>query len=92
MKNWMTHVPGNTELARMAIPGTHNSGANGPAVFGRNQNWQIETQLEYGIRFLDIRLTDSPEGNAFVVKHGSVNFGRFSYHIMLRAPLFATKS
>lgn len=58
-KNWMSHIPDETNISKLNIPGTHNSGAffklSPPSV--RCQGGSIDHQLKNGIRFLDIRLS-----------------------------------
>ncbi|MBF0554712.1 MAG: hypothetical protein HQK96_09200 [Nitrospirae bacterium] len=59
----MAELPDSTRLIDMAIPGTHDSAANAGYCFttnGKAQNWDVATQLNNGIRFLDVRLMDDP--------------------------------
>lgn len=52
---WMKHIPNQTSISELSIPGTHNSlslyGGNIP----QTQTLSISSQLEMGIRFLDVR-------------------------------------
>lgn len=65
MTDWMRELPNDMPLSRVSMPGTHDS-----ATFdlwpmpvnweylrecGRTQEWDIATQLNCGIRFLDLR-------------------------------------
>ncbi|AMD19265.1 HBR364Cp [Eremothecium sinecaudum] len=55
--NWMREVDPETQLSKLSIAGTHNSAAcykNLPGV--RCQDDSVTTQLENGVRFLDVRL------------------------------------
>ncbi len=64
--NWMSNLPYGTKLSDLSIPGTHDSGATtgdfrifnppGTADFCNAQSASISTQLNYGVRFLDIRI------------------------------------
>ncbi len=55
---WMKDVDDNTLITTMSIPGTHDSGATHSIfdVAGKCQDTTIKTQLELGVRFLDLRL------------------------------------
>jgi 1-phosphatidylinositol phosphodiesterase len=61
--NWMSELNDDLTIDQLSIPGTHDSGTKktgpGPA---HTQNFDIETQLQDGIRFLDIRV-----GNNLVI-------------------------
>lgn len=72
MNSWMTGIADNTSIARITIPGTHDSGARFEPVAGtaKCQNLTIAEQLEAGVRFLDIRCRHI--GDAFAIHHGSI--------------------
>lgn len=72
MNNWMTGIADNTSIARITIPGTHDSGARFEPVAGtaKCQDLTIAQQLEAGVRFLDIRCRHI--GDAFAIHHGSI--------------------
>ncbi|MBQ9731336.1 MAG: phosphatidylinositol-specific phospholipase C [Bacilli bacterium] len=55
---WMSKVDDNTPVTELSIPGTHDSGATRSIfdVSGKCQDTSIETQLNIGVRFFDIRL------------------------------------
>lgn len=59
--DWMTALPDFLPLSELSIPGTHDSGAYG---FGlettETQSMTIGTQLAAGIRFLDLRVGQTP--------------------------------
>ncbi len=67
-KNWISQLPQsmkNKSIASITIPGTHDSGTkNLPIAFG-TQYSSIEEQLNFGVRFLDIRLN-----NGLFIAHG----------------------
>ncbi|KAH3918448.1 hypothetical protein HBH56_036780 [Parastagonospora nodorum] len=75
-KKWMSTLPDTLPLSAISIPGTHNSHAHYRALPSvRCQVADIETQLDQGIRFLDIRLqpvhaTDPTKKDLFLV-HGA---------------------
>jgi 1-phosphatidylinositol phosphodiesterase len=63
--------PDGVKLSQLAIPGTHDSGADG----GRDNDMlytqclNFDEQLRYGIRFFDIRVRHF--GNSFAIHHGA---------------------
>ena len=68
---WMGHLPDETLLKDISIPGTHDSGANfGSWVDAQTQSWNITSQLRSGIRYIDIRCRRS--GSEFGIQHGLV--------------------
>jgi 1-phosphatidylinositol phosphodiesterase len=71
---WMKDISDSTKLEDMSIPGSHDSGAlySLADLSGRCQDLNIESQLNIGIRYLDIRL--KYEGNEnFKIIHGPVD-------------------
>ncbi|HDR7618080.1 hypothetical protein COL71_28835 [Bacillus mycoides] len=75
--NWMNKMPGTLKISELSIPGTHNSmsrygGGLYPDDYIKTQTMDVNTQLNSGIRYLDIRLRK--ESNALLkAYHGSVN-------------------
>ncbi|KAI3404726.2 hypothetical protein KGF56_002494 [Candida oxycetoniae] len=64
-KNWIEQIPDDTKISTLSIPGTHNSGACHTALPSvQCQGESITSQLEHGVRFLDIRV-----GRLFVGKN-----------------------
>ncbi|MCI1245164.1 MAG: phosphatidylinositol-specific phospholipase C [Bacilli bacterium] len=56
--DWMAALPSDRPLSSLSLPGTHDSGAT-HSLFdsaGKCQDASIREQLDYGARFLDIRL------------------------------------
>ena len=56
--DWMSGLADSTSLSRVSLPGTHDSGATVPLydLAGKCQDASIAEQLNYGARFLDVRL------------------------------------
>ena len=56
--DWMSKVGDDVNILDLSIPGTHDSGAQHSIadVAGKCQDLSISSQLEIGVRFLDIRL------------------------------------
>ena len=83
LSNWMAALDDRLTMDQLSIPGTHDSGTqkigSGPY---HTQNFGITQQLADGIRFLDIRLTQtssSKPGDPLLVYHGDkschISFG-----------------
>ena len=69
--NWMLKLPNETNVMRINVPGTHDSGALlGGNVF-KTQVLTLKQQLNAGIRYFDIRCQQVK--NAFQIYHGPVN-------------------
>lgn len=52
---WMSKLPDEIKLSQLTIPGTHNSLAVDCSPFAKCQKMPLNYQLNYGIRYLDIR-------------------------------------
>ncbi|MGA3162004.1 MAG: phosphatidylinositol-specific phospholipase C [Terracidiphilus sp.] len=74
--NWMKKIPDSVNLAELSIPGTHESGALHEPAGGtaKTQNLSIPQQLDFGIRFLDIRCSVSENEHALLIFHGKQPF------------------
>jgi 1-phosphatidylinositol phosphodiesterase len=67
---WMANADDSLSLARLSLPGTHDSAALYEAIpkSAKTQNLDIAQQLGIGVRFLDIRLRNVSD--SLVVYHG----------------------
>lgn len=72
-ENWMKKVSGDTALASLSIPGSHDAGAfhSFADLSGKCQDLSIAEQLNAGARFFDIRLQQ--RNNVLKVVHGFVD-------------------
>lgn len=70
---WMKKLSDDTLISEMAIPGTHDSGATHSIfdISGKCQDITIDTQLNIGVRFFDIRL--KLKNDEFVIVHSFVD-------------------
>ncbi|MEU2507799.1 phosphatidylinositol-specific phospholipase C [Streptomyces sp. NPDC007863] len=66
---WMAAHGDGTALARLTIPGTHDSGARFGGPWSECQNTTIAQQLDSGVRFLDVRCRVT--GGSFAIHHGA---------------------
>jgi len=59
--NWMSNIPDNTPLRRLAIPGTHDAATSSilTTTLGKDQMFTLEEQLDMGVRYFDLRIGDS---------------------------------
>ncbi|MES2998275.1 MAG: phosphatidylinositol-specific phospholipase C domain-containing protein [Pseudomonadota bacterium] len=93
--DWMKEIHDDTRLTELAIPGTHDSATfnfeKSDAISYKilidsvvTQTLTISQQLQYGIRFLDLRVRHS--GDSLVMHHGSfdlrIMFGDVMYDIV----------
>ncbi|KAG4082823.1 PLC-like phosphodiesterase [Neocallimastix lanati (nom. inval.)] len=66
-RKWMSLLPEDLKLNKLNIPGTHDSGTfrvtTAVSAFAQTQNLSIKEQLENGIRYLDLRLSDDEESS-----------------------------
>lgn len=72
-RNWMKNLDDSAKINSISIPGTHDSGAiySIADVAGKCQSLTIESQLNAGVRFLDIRLKQN--GNKLALVHSFVD-------------------
>lgn len=73
LKKWMDEIPDYTDITKITIPGTHNSGArfdlhSALQNAGKTQNLKISEQLDRGVRYLDIRC--KIKKNNLAIYHG----------------------
>ncbi|WP_354643685.1 phosphatidylinositol-specific phospholipase C [Kitasatospora camelliae] len=68
--DWLSTLPADSRLARLSIPGTHDSCALYGAPLAQTQTLSLPDQFAAGVRFLDIRCR-AIDG-VFAIHHGSV--------------------
>ncbi|AFU17330.1 putative two domain protein (plasmid) [Bacillus thuringiensis MC28] len=74
--NWMANIPDSRRIGELSIPGTHGSMALHGGVAGAighiaiNQTMDLTTQLNSGIRYIDIRCRHYH--NNFAIHHGQI--------------------
>ncbi|WP_026123216.1 phosphatidylinositol-specific phospholipase C [Nocardiopsis chromatogenes] len=66
---WMGGLPDDASLASLSVPGTHDTGAWTGSVWSRTQDMDLSTQLESGVRALDVRTRHYRD--AFPIHHGA---------------------
>ncbi|MGV9313736.1 phosphatidylinositol-specific phospholipase C [Streptomyces sp. NPDC003691] len=82
--HWMGYVTSGRHLTAMTLPGTHNSCSTSGGFIAQCQDWDLPTQLNKGIRFLDIRLNGlAGTANEMGLYHGPVYMSK-RYQDVLR--------
>ena len=69
-ERWMKRLDNDKYISDVVLPGTHNSASYHPSLpfFSKCQEFDIESQLKKGFRYLDIRLDATEDGLRLV--HG----------------------
>ena len=102
-KQWMKYVPDSKNLSLLSIPGSHDTMAYkistdalghipGYGIFAdvvRTQSMNLETQLNAGIRALDIRIGHN--GDDFRIHHGPIDLNSNFYETMTTINAFLDK-
>ncbi|MEB4814617.1 phosphatidylinositol-specific phospholipase C domain-containing protein [Bacillus thuringiensis] len=85
--NWMGRIPDSRRISELSIPGTHGSMALHGGVAGTigdiaiNQTMNLETQLNSGIRYIDIRCRH--HHNNLAIHHGQIfQHAFFGSHVL----------
>lgn len=83
LTSWMQNISGQTLVAKLSIPGTHDTGAyvtGGPMIITQDLN--IEQQLNAGIRAMDMRLV-AMNNDHLEIYHGiSAQHLNFEYDVL----------
>ena len=76
-RDWMSRISDDKLISELSIPGTHDTMAYNPDLkflnITRTQTISLENQLNIGIRYLDIRLTN--QSDRFDINHGAIYLG-----------------
>src|SRR5262249_39764989 len=71
--NWMAPLPDTSGLSQLTLPGTHESCTAFLTEAASCQNWDLATQLQHGIRYVDIRCRQIQD--VFAIHHGNIYVG-----------------
>ncbi|KAE8281915.1 hypothetical protein D5F01_LYC19304 [Larimichthys crocea] len=78
--SWMATIPDDLPLSEVTMPGTHNTMALYGGVYAECQTWSLASQLQAGIRYLDIRVRHV-KGN--LTLHHGVSYQRAHFgHVL----------
>jgi 1-phosphatidylinositol phosphodiesterase len=71
--DWMGGIDGSVRLSQLTIPGSHDAGARFEPIAGTTkcQEFTLAEQMNFGVRFLDIRCRHVKD--AFAIYHGSAD-------------------
>jgi|LAHS01.1.fsa_nt_gb 1-phosphatidylinositol phosphodiesterase len=90
-EEWMSSLPDDRSLTRLSIPGSHDCGARYSAgdLSGKCQDSSISEQLNFGVRFFDVRLYNY--NDSLLVCHSFIdeNLSLASFVISVRAFLLS---
>jgi 1-phosphatidylinositol phosphodiesterase len=90
LSTWMSHVPDDTLLSNITIPGTHDSCAKSNIPFVRTQYLSITKQMEAGIRFVDLRCRVDGAGELYMYHGGiPINMPRYLKFDTIMNEIFA---
>ena len=67
-QNWMSQLDGNLFLARLSIPGSHDSCTKGLILSAETQSKTLSEQLDCGVRLFDLR--PRWDGDEMYIYHG----------------------
>ncbi|XP_029298663.1 uncharacterized protein LOC115015465 [Cottoperca gobio] len=79
--SWMASIPDDQPLSEVTIPGTHNTMALFGGVYAECQTWSLASQLQAGVRFLDVRVRHI-KGNLTI--HHGVSYQRAHFGQVLQ--------
>ncbi|XP_071355510.1 1-phosphatidylinositol phosphodiesterase [Trachinotus anak] len=78
--SWMASIPDDQPLSEVTMPGTHNTMALYGGVYAECQTWSLASQLQAGVRFLDVRVRHV-NGNLTI--HHGVSYQRAHFgHVL----------
>ncbi|KAM9340229.1 1-phosphatidylinositol phosphodiesterase [Symphorus nematophorus] len=78
--SWMASIPDEQPLSEVTMPGTHNTMALYGGIYAECQTWSLASQLQAGVRYLDIRLRHV-KGNLTI--HHGVSYQRAHFgHVL----------
>ena len=69
--NWMSNIKDDTLVNEIVMPGSHDAGSYKMVWLGETQQFNIDQQLEMGIRYFDLRV--NKKGDEYVIFHSIIN-------------------
>lgn len=85
--SWMRHIPDDVNITSLSIPGTHDTMTYSiKKLEFQCQNWNLTTQLNAGLRYIDIRAR--MKNNALHIFHASEPTGYSFRDVLLAAFAF----
>lgn len=71
---WMKYLSDDVKLNNVVIPGSHDAGTSGMANYAETQSHQMDSQMKYGIRYFDIRVSKKGENLYFFHNFDNKNY------------------
>ena len=72
LSNWMSNINDEVLVNEVVIPGSHDAGTYKMNWLGETQQFDIDKQLEMGVRYFDIRVNKIDDNN-YVIFHSIIN-------------------
>lgn len=72
LSNWMSNINDEVLVNEVVIPGSHDAGTYKMNWLGETQQFDIDKQLEMGVRYFDIRVNKIDDGD-YVIFHSIIN-------------------
>ena len=69
--NWMSNINDETLINEIVMPGAHDAGCYKMVWLGETQQFNIEKQLQMGVRYFDIRV--NKKDSEYVIFHSIIN-------------------
>ena len=69
--DWMSNIKDDINVNEIVMPGSHDAGSYKMVWLGETQNFNIEQQLEMGVRYFDLRVNKMDE--EYVIFHSIIN-------------------
>ncbi len=66
--SWMDYIVDDALVSDVVMPGSHDAGSYNMSYLGRTQGYPIETQLDMGVRYFDLRVNKTDKG--YFLFHG----------------------
>ena len=72
LSNWMSNINDEVLVNEVIIPGSHDAGTYKMNWLGETQQFDIDKQLEMGVRYFDIRVNKTDDGK-YLIFHSIIN-------------------
>ncbi len=73
--SWLGYIKDDALVSNIALPGSHDAGSYNMSYLGRTQGYSIQTQLDMGTRYFDLRVNKTDKG--YFMFHGPFNGENF---------------
>lgn len=71
---WMQYLSDDVMLKNVVLPGSHDSGTSGMANYAETQKHQIDIQMQYGVRYFDLRVSKKGDNLCFFHTFNNMNY------------------